>query len=61
MSMNIRIELLDTLQQRIAIFNEAIALEAIRCVPDQLDTLECVLPHVRQLRSGMYHKAVCEQ
>ena len=50
--MKMRIELLDTLRQRIAVFNEAISLEATRCVPDLADTLKCTVPHVEGFGPG---------
>lgn len=52
MSMNLRIELWDTLQQRIAVFSEAISLEATHRLPDKADTLECALPHVDNFGPG---------
>lgn len=50
--MNLRIELLDTLHQRIAVFNEAVSLEATRRVPDLADTLKCTVPHVEGFGPG---------
>ena len=50
--MNIRVELLDTLHQRIAVFNEAVSLEATRRVPDLADTLKCTVPHVEGFGPG---------
>lgn len=50
--MNIRVELLDTLRQRIAVFNDAISLQAVRRVPDRADTLTCTLPHVEGFGPG---------
>jgi len=50
--MNIRIELLDTCHQRIAVFNEAFSLEATRRLPDQVDTLKVAVPHVEGFGPG---------
>ncbi|MCK5862585.1 MAG: hypothetical protein KAH38_08875 [Candidatus Hydrogenedentes bacterium] len=52
MSINFNVELRDTRQQRIAVFSDVISLEATRHVPDQLDTLRCVLPHVEGFGPG---------
>ncbi len=50
--MKMRLDLMDTWRQRIAVIEEAPAVEAMQRGPDQPDLLRCTLPHVEGFGPG---------